>query len=493
MNNEEQQKAINEVKKAAREAVIAAYAKDELFAKDNPSDTLRIRVSESIRGYEKRVLSSQIDAKKLGVTDNDVIWANVNEQDQTKKSIKSGELKSEIEQMKSVLIKGSVTPPQHVIRSAEEKKPELAKTEPKEAPDNLAYKKITLNHDEQALVAQLKEYKLPNEIKGKARIELIKEHPDFSDKDREAIVIYSYPTDDLDIFRKIEKKSKDNETYSKILDTVQDEIYKEIKDGKHNKEINKVKEDILGMLKEPLIKKSREALQQVASGKGGYDTLVETLEELEKKYGLKAEVLDPNFDYKDPKKQHKTTKQMEAMLDSSIKNWRALYEAKLSLGRMRDGIDNVEESIKRINEHLSSAGFGYDALDKDFDPSNPSAPHRTAQEMKEEIKATVHDGNKAREKRIQHSEENTKFIIESQKSIMTIDPYLYPKKYDKPDYNLDLDKLLNLEEKKVSSRSNDDNKFAAILEGVKVSPLTLANTTSFISSLPSNGKGHAIT
>ena len=491
--DEQQQKLINGIQKAAHEAVIAAHAEKKLF-KENIPEHKKIRAFESLKGYENKLRSLQTAAEDSGISNDDVSSAIEKEQYRTKEAIKSGKLDSEIAQMKSAI---SEINPKDIIPE----RPKLAPTESKAVATKLTPAEL-------AWTQELKQAILPDQIRWHVGRKLNQEANEAAGKSTSSTSnlvstspvinnLLSKSNEYYDVVNKINQSIGNPEIFNKLFAQAQAEIATEIKDGKHNEAINLLADEIYnkesarlkenaGDTPDKLIRKSRELFQKITSGNGGSpELLAKKLGELEKYHGLGAKILDPNFDLNHPEKPHKTNEQMKVVMAISIEKGVALYEARKDIDRMASGEYDVKRSIESINKHLFSVSMGYDALDKAFDPNNPDAPHKTVQEMKDVIKAAAKNGNEAREA----------LILAEQKSIeksgKMVNPNL-PRRYTKPDYNLDIDKLLSVEVRKTSSLSSDDNKFAAMMEGVKVSQLISVNTTSFIPSLPRNGSSHAI-
>ena len=223
----------------------------------------------------------------------------------------------------------------------------------------------------------------------------------------------------------------------------------------------------------------RETLNQVASGIVKSSSLLNSLNE----HGLGMETLDPQYDPKNPGKST-TAAEMEKKLTPLFAKADNLYEAREALRDMEAGKTYAKAGIDKINKHLSSAALGYDALDEKFDLRKPDAQHKTSKEIKEEIKSAAEKGYGVIEDQIKSA---VKRNGELSKALAP--SYLYEFVPTKPDRNLDLDKLLNLPEGKKTSSISADDKFAAIMEGVKVSPLIAYNQSNFVSGAPQNGRG----
>jgi hypothetical protein len=231
------------------------------------------------------------------------------------------------------------------------------------------------------------------------------------------------------------KKISPKEDFSRGSPEYLKEIYAQIDSGMHDAEITalrgEVNKKIGAKYVGKLIDAARKELQEVAIGNVESDKLTKILGRLEKNHDLGPEVLDPAYDYKnntDTGKRDKTAEKMQKRVNYSIESGDALMKAHAALNGIRSGEVDAKEGIMIINDQLSKYGFGYDRLDKAFDPFNPHMPHRTVDEMKWEIKSAVTRGNN---ERVEHIKAG--------------------KNYNKPDYNLDLKEMLSVKEDKAKA------------------------------------------
>jgi|GEM_PF-5675268 len=361
------------------------------------------------------------------------------------------------------------------------KVPDIAVTERKETtsikPSEPA-KNVEQKKANDALVKKLKGLMLNDEIRTYVFNELVKKYPDLPyDKRRilDELLVKDFDSAALDKEKTIAaKQGIDEKAFFRAYDTAKKQIPNE-----NSKKIERLKKGMQERVDEDVIdqhiREVRKTLDQVASGHSSSFSLRSYL----KNYDLEIRVLDPNYDRKKPD-ESPTNAQMEKTLAPLFKKGDALNEAREALYQMEIGKIDVKTSIEDINGYLSSAGLGYDALDPKFDLRKPNDPHKTSKEMKDVIKAAAEKGNVA-------AEEERKRILD--KDGKEPPYYTYQRIPAKPDRSLDLDKLLNLPEGKKTSANPADDKFAAIMKDVQISPLIAYNESSFVAGAPQNGRG----
>lgn len=266
-------------------------------------------------------------------------------------------------------------------------------------------------------------------------------------------------------------------------------IREQIDQGMHDKEIKalmgKVDDKFSSKYQSKLIDKARNELKDVATGSvSNDDNLKNHLSRLKEYHGLGVEVLEPSYkpgDNKTPEAMQKIVERMNKIISTSAKGGAALFKAHEAIKGIRSGEIDAETGLKTVRDQLTDAKLPYGRLDGSFDPNfaRPEFPRKTDKEIRADIKQAVSQGNAMREYLIENGEQ-----------------------YNKPNYKLDVDKLLEgdpAKGKKVSGNTVND-KFAAITKDIEVSKLVAYNppatnrSVDFVNprGTPQGGQGLAL-
>lgn len=312
-----------------------------------------------------------------------------------------------------------------------------------------------LTPEELVIGGRLKEAIFDSELKERLwnHMHFNNPYPDRTKKDQEVLDDLAKKPDVTAIMRSTGLSGPKIEQWAK------GEIDREIKEGKHDKQIAALREttyEKTSFSAPKLIAASREELRRAAVGVSYDDFVMGKIERLQKNHGVGIEALHPDFEYKKPmtpEALQQMQKEAKGMVERSKEPGRALHEVHDTLKFIEAGEMDVDKGIAKVKRLLGDQGLDFDALDKErYDPNNPKAPHKSVDEMKEVVKGIIKTGNENRKKLIKWDEDIDKLPDKNIEG----KPIEGRKKYNPVDPNLDVDDLL-----KMGGQNSQPNKVAA--------------------------------